>query len=173
VSPRSLKHADVLSRVETTCPAGHPQVLRCHPLRTGGGRFEPFPTQFWLVCPELTYALSRLEHEGWITRIQERIDSDAGLRAEVARDHERYAAERVTWLAADERAEIERRGLLREFSERGIGGTRDPTKVKCLHLHYAFHLARGSAIGRALDELGVLAVCAASSAEGRTQGPPA
>lgn len=161
MSARSLKHADVLSTVETTCPSGHPQVLRCHPLRQGEGRFAPFPTQFWLVCPQLTYALSRLEHEGWITRLQERMDADADFRAAVERDHARYAEERLTWLSDDERAEIERRNLLAEFSERGIGGTRDRTKVKCLHLHYAHHLARGSAIGRALDELGVLTPCAA------------
>ncbi len=172
MSGRSLKHPDVLSTVETECPAGHPQVLRCHPLRTGPGRFEPFPTQFWLVCPQLLYSLSRLEHDGWITKIQERIAEDAVFRAEVQGDHERHARERWAMLTEEERAEVERRGLVQELTDRGIGGTRDRTKVKCLHLHYAYHLARGSAIGRMLDELAVLAACAASSADGSVDERP-
>ncbi|MDJ0521673.1 MAG: DUF501 domain-containing protein [Planctomycetota bacterium] len=159
MSSRALKHADVLSTVETRCPAGHPQVLRCHPLRTGEGRFAPFPTQFWLVCPQLTYALSRLEHDGWITRLQDRIREDETFRLEVAGDHARYADERWAMLSSEEQEEVRRRGLESDLRERGIGGTRDRNMVKCLHLHYAFHLARGSAIGRVLDDLGVLAPC--------------
>ena len=99
MSDARLKHADVRSEVETTCPAGHDQVLRCHPLRLGGERFEPFPTLFWLVCPQLTYDLSRLEHEGWITRLQERLANDEAFRAEVERDHEVYAQERWSLLS--------------------------------------------------------------------------
>ena len=154
-----LKHPDVESTIATRCPAGHPQVLRCHPLRQGGERFEPFPTLFWLVCPQLTYALSRLEHEGWITKLQERLASDEAFRAAVERDHTAYGEERWSLLVDEERAEVERRGMAHELRARGIGGIRDRSTVKCLHLHYAHHLARGSAIGRALDELGVLAGC--------------
>jgi len=157
-----LRHPDVHGTVATHCPVGHPQVLRCHPLRRGGDRFEPFPTLFWLVCPQLTRALSRLEHEGWITRLQDRLAADATFRADVGRDHDAYVEERWSLLSAEERAEVGRRGLTAELCERGIGGTRDRGTLKCLHLHYAHHLARGSAVGRALDELGVLAPCARS-----------
>jgi len=151
--PRPLRLNDVRHVVATRCPAGHPQVLRCHPLRQGGERFEPFPTLYWLVCPALTYALSKLEHEGWIMRLGERLQSDADFRAEVEQDHDAYAAARWALLEAHEIAEIRRRGLEQDLRGRGIGGIRDRAAVKCLHLHYAHHLACGSAIGRALDEV--------------------
>ncbi len=151
--PRPLRLHDVRSTVATRCPAGHPQVLRCHPLRGGLSRCEPFPTLYWLVCPSLTYALSKLEHAGWITRLAERLQTEEAFRAAVEHDHDAYAAERWALLDAGEIAAIQRRGLEAEFRERGIGGIRDRSSVKCLHLHYAHHLARGSAIGQALDEM--------------------
>ncbi len=160
MASRPLKHDDVLQTVETRCPTGHPQVLRCYPLRTGGERFEPFPTMFWLVCPQLVAAVSRLEHEGWITRLATRMETDDELRAGVERDHEAYAAERWEVLSANHQAEVVRRGLEPQIREHGIGGIRNRSALKCLHLHYAFHLARGSTIGRELDALGTLKPCA-------------
>lgn len=162
MSDRRLKHDDVRSTVETRCPSGHPQVLRCYPLRTGSGRFEPFPTLFWLVCPALRAALSRLEHEGWIRRLGQRLRDDAAFLASVESDHASYATERWSLLSAPDRDEIRRRGLEGELTKTGIGGIRDWATVKCLHLHYAHHLARGSAIGRALEAVGALRPCAAA-----------
>ena len=165
MAPRPrLRHADVEHTVETRCPAGHAQVLRCHPLRRGGARFDPFPTLFWLACPQLTEALSRLEHEGWIKRLSERLVTDPALRAAVERDHDAYIAERWSRLSPEEQDEIRRRGLEGEFTQRGVGGIRNRASVKCLHLHYAHHLARGTALGAILDELGVLHPCAAPPA---------
>ena len=156
---RPLKHDDVIQTVETRCPAGHAQVLRCYPLRTGGTRFEPFPTLFWLVCPALVAAVSRLEHEGWIMRLTDKMRSDEALRAAVEQDHEAYAAERWELLSNEHRSEVTRRGLAAEIRGRGIGGIRNRDTLKCLHLHYGYHLARGSAIGRELEGLGVLRPC--------------
>jgi hypothetical protein len=50
-----------------------PTVCQLYPLtkpaaerrRKGGGRdFEPFPTMFWLTCPELKARISQLEDKG-------------------------------------------------------------------------------------------------------------
>jgi hypothetical protein len=109
----------------------------------------------------LLAAVSRLEHEGWIVKLGERLQEDAAFRADVDADHEAYAAERWSTLRPADQAEVIRRGLEVEFQERGIGGIRNRTGLKCLHLHYAHHLARGSAVGRELDKLGVLHACAA------------
>jgi len=158
---RPLRHDDVDSTVETRCPAGHPQVLRCYPLRKSSERFEPFPTLFWLVCPRLVDALSKLEHDGWIQRLSSRLEVDAAFRAEVEADHRAYIAERFAALSWEDQYEVRLRDLEADFSQRGIGGIRDFGYVKCLHLHYAHHLARGSAIGRALDAAGGLAACPA------------
>lgn len=156
-----LVHDDVRSEVVCRCPAGHPLVLRCHPVRTGGGRFEPFPTLFWLVCPRVIEDVSRLEHAGCIHAFEDRLAGDADARATLDQDHEAYIAERWSRLAADERAQLEARGLATSLFERGIGGLRDRRRLKCLHLHYAHHLARGSTIGRWIDEHGTVAPCPA------------
>jgi len=63
------------------------------------------------------------------------------------------------WLACDAVAAQ----IARLEYEGGIGGIADRATVKCLHLHYAHHLARGSALGEAIDALGEIRLCDAPS----------
>jgi exopolyphosphatase / guanosine-5'-triphosphate,3'-diphosphate pyrophosphatase len=111
--------------VVARCPGGHPLVIRNAPLDERG---DPFPTIFWLTCPDAVRAVSRLESEGWISRLNERIESDTGFAEAVAHAHAEYARER-----ARDDPSAERHG--------GVGGTRKG--LKCLHAHYANHLAGG------------------------------
>ena len=46
--------------VVARCPGGHPLVIRNAPVDERG---EPFPTTFWLSCPDAVRAVSRLEAE--------------------------------------------------------------------------------------------------------------
>src|SRR6266536_6533556 len=55
------------------CGPGHPLVIRNHPIDPDG---HPFPTLYWLTCPETVVAVSRLESEGWIKRLNERAEVD-------------------------------------------------------------------------------------------------
>jgi exopolyphosphatase / guanosine-5'-triphosphate,3'-diphosphate pyrophosphatase len=111
--------------VVSRCPGGHPLVTRNRPVDADG---TPFPTLFWLTCPKAVRAVSRLESAGAIAELNERIGTDAGLASAVERAHTEYARERAR---DDPRAEA--------FG--GVGGTR--TGLKCLHAHYANHLAGG------------------------------
>ena len=124
--------ADQLGREPTTpftvvarCPDGHPLVIRNEPIDAGG---KPFPTLFWLTCPAASRSVSRLESEGWISRLNERLPREAELSAALERAHDEYAQERA-------------RGHAGAEAFGGVGGTR--TGVKCLHAHYANHLAGG------------------------------
>ena len=139
--PREHRASDVevvreqLGRAPTTrfevavrCPLGHPLVIRDEPLDLRG---EPFPTTFWLTCPDAVKAVSRLEADGAIRRWNERFEHDTDVRLAVERAH----AE-----AAEERARLLPEG--RAWG--GVGGTR--RGVKCLHAHYANHLAGGEDI---------------------------
>ncbi len=103
----------------------HPLVIRNQPL---GGDGRPFPTLFWLTCPDAVKAVSRLEATGAIGRMNERWDTDPEWREAVERAHASYARERGRSEPA-----------AREWA--GVGGTR--VGVKCLHAHYAHHLAGG------------------------------
>ncbi|MGZ8611776.1 MAG: DUF501 domain-containing protein [Actinomycetota bacterium] len=109
----------VVARCAVTDP--HPLVIRNEPVDAEG---RPFPTTFWLTCPIAVKAVSRLESLGSIARLNTRIERDEAFAAAVARAHEEHARERDG-----------------ETGGPGVGGTR--TGVKCLHAHYANHLAGG------------------------------
>ncbi|HEX5936899.1 MAG TPA: DUF501 domain-containing protein [Actinomycetota bacterium] len=113
--------------VVARCTGGHPLVIRNRPVDATG---HPFPTVYWLTCPAAVAAVSRIEADGWIARL----NGDEGIAPAVAAAHRDYAAEREE--------------LLEGAGEwGGVGGTR--AGVKCLHTHYAFHLAGGDdVVGR-------------------------
>ena len=86
---RELRAADLaavrdqLGREPTTpftvvarCTGGHPLVIRNVPIDAAG---DPFPTTYWLTCPDAVKAISRVESEGWIARLNERMTDDDGV----------------------------------------------------------------------------------------------
>ena len=103
--------------------AGDPVVIRNAPLLDDG---TPMPTRYWLVGAEAVAAVSRLESAGGVRAAEAAVDP-----AELAAAHARYAAERDA--AVPPGAHPRPSG--------GVGGTRQG--VKCLHAHYAWHLAGG------------------------------
>jgi exopolyphosphatase/guanosine-5'-triphosphate,3'-diphosphate pyrophosphatase len=111
--------------VVARCPDGHPLVIRNHPVDADG---HPFPTLFWLTCPAAVKAISRVESQGAIARLSERLEADEGFAGALDAAHRAYAAERA-------RAAPEAAGW------GGVGGTR--AGLKCLHAHYANHIAGG------------------------------
>lgn len=130
-------------RVEVRCRHGAPQVVRVHPILDG----RPFPTLFWLTCPYLSRQVSGLESAGWISLLERRVKEDEALRRRVEEAHASYAKERLGLLSAAERGHLEASGQLTSLTMRGIGGTRDVRRVKCLHLHVAHALARSNPLG--------------------------
>jgi exopolyphosphatase / guanosine-5'-triphosphate,3'-diphosphate pyrophosphatase len=111
--------------VAARCPGGHPLVIRNAPLDQDG---HPFPTLFWLTCPVAVKAAARLEAEGWIRRWNARAEKDEALATALATAHQEYARERS-------------RGFPQPLAGRGVGGA--SRGVKCLHAHYANHVAGG------------------------------
>src|SRR4029079_14457160 len=59
------------------CSAGHPLVIRNFPRDADG---NPFPTLYWLTCPDHVKAVSTLESHGWIARLNADADTDPDLR---------------------------------------------------------------------------------------------
>ncbi len=165
---RPLKYEDVETHVERTCPTGHPAVVRCYPLRRVDGRLEPFPTLFWLVCPSLADELSRIEAAGGIRRIERAIGRDATLAGGVRADHRAYIAERWSLIRADDRDRVRGTPLAASLLDRGIGGLSTFARVKCLHVHYAHHLARGAMIGSWFEEHDSAPRCSISTTASRT-----
>jgi hypothetical protein len=103
---------------------GSPVVLRNSPFMHDG---TPMPTRYWLVGEPERTLVSRLEADGGVRA------AEADLDPEVLADaHRRYAAERDAAIPVDHAG---------HRPSGGVGGTR--VGVKCLHAHYAWHLAGG------------------------------
>lgn len=114
--------------------AGDPVVIRNAPFLRDG---TPMPTRYWLVDPALRAAISRLESAGGVRAAEAAVDAE-----ELGAAHAAYAAERDA--AIDPAHEGPR-------PSGGVGGTR--RGVKCLHAHYAWHLAGGDdPVGRWVEE---------------------
>ena len=139
-------------KVESYCQYGYPKVIQVYPLLREGEKFEPFPTMFWLTCPIIVEQISRLEEQRIIGQLERELAENSKLQAEYKKDHERYATERFALLKLEDKKFLEERGLIETLRERGIAGIQDHRFVKCLHAHYAHHVARESLIGRLLEE---------------------
>lgn len=113
---------------------GTPRVLRNAPVLASG---RPMPTLYWLVSPHDRLVVSRLESTGAIAEAEEQIDPDA-IRAA----HDAYRAERDRLIPDDYEG---------HRPSAGVGGTR--IGIKCLHAHYAYHLAGGDdPVGRWVEK---------------------
>ena len=121
--------------------AGEPIVIRNSPLLDDG---TPMPTRFWLVDPVLVTRVARIESAGGVRAAEAAVDAVA-LQAV----HDRYASERDAAIPADHEGPA---------PHGGVGGTR--RGVKCLHAHYAWHLAGGD------DPIGRWVAAALAEADG-------
>jgi len=129
-------------RVAARCPWGCPAVTEQAPYGPGG---EPFPTTYYLTCRHLVAAVSRLEAAGGVERWTAAVADEPGLSDELERATAEQVAIRRELAAGETGADA---GESLSF---GIGGSRNPGALKCLHAHVAFALARpGYGIGEAV-----------------------
>jgi hypothetical protein len=119
--------------VACRCPFGLPAVTEQSPYDAAG---EPFPTTYYLTCPHAVAAVSRLEAAGGVERWSDLVSAEDELAASLT-------------LATEEQRRVRRELAGGETGtdggaslELGIGGSRNPPQLKCLHAHIAFALAR-------------------------------
>lgn len=103
---------------------GMPSVIKNAPFLDDG---TPMPTRYWLCSPLILIAVSRLEAAGGVNQSEAEVDPE-----ELEHAHRRYQAERDADIPS---------GYIGPRPSGGVAGTR--TGVKCLHAHYAWHLAGG------------------------------
>jgi uncharacterized protein len=125
-SPRAF------GRVVARCPFGLPAVTEQTPYDVRG---EPFPTTYYVTCPHLVAAIARLEASGGVERWSEAASADAALGESLTwATEEQQRVRRL--LAGDDPGSDQGASLAL-----GIGGSRRPEHLKCLHAHVAFALA--------------------------------
>lgn len=111
-------------RVVVRSANGEPVVLMNAPLLDDG---TPMPTLYWLVGANEVYAVSQLEADGGV----DRVESLLGLEA-IDAIHMAYASARDALIPSSHEG---------HRPSGGVGGTR--RGVKCLHAHFAHWLSGG------------------------------
>ena len=115
--------------VACRCPCGLPAVVATRPRLSDG---TPFPTTYYLTCPNAVMACSRLEANGVMTEMNRRLDDDDDLAQQYAAAHRAYLADRAAL------------GEVPEIAGVSAGGM--PDRVKCLHALVGHALAAGPGV---------------------------
>lgn len=119
------------SAAAVRCGWGLPAVLRVDPLLDDG---TPFPTTFWLACPLANRHVGRLEAEGVMAGLSQRLARQPELAEAYAAAHRRYVEARDALGPPLPNADVSAGGM--------------PGRIKCLHALYGHHLAtRDNPIG--------------------------
>ena len=151
-----------------TIDGASPVAIKTYPLHGGAPRRmakannpislgTPFPTFYWLTCPQISRAISDLERRGFVSKMEGRLNSDPEEAARFLACHEHYAQERWSSLSEEDRHALEMNDgsiqrMRHMLQSSGVAGTnytaqRQPdgtfvASVKCLHAHYAHYRSR-------------------------------
>lgn len=127
--------------IAARCVCGRPTVVATAPRLENG---TPFPTVFYLTHPAAISAVGRMEAEGAMAGMTQRLAEDPALAAAHRRAHEAYLASR---------AEVGRLAGTGDVPEiEGISAGGMPTRVKCLHVLVGHALAAGPGVNPLGDE---------------------
>ena len=135
VSAQLGRPARGVRAVAHECSCGLPDVVQTEPVLTDG---TPFPTLYYLTCPRSCSAVGRLEADGVMAAMTERLAAEPDLAAAYRAAHEAYLAER------------EAIGHVEAIAGVSAGGM--PDRVKCLHVLVAHALAAGPGVNPLGDE---------------------
>ncbi len=129
VSMQLGREARDIVAIAARCICGNPIVVQTSPRLSDG---TPFPTMYYLTLPAATAALSRLEADGVMVELQDRLGTDPEFAAAYQRAHESFLADRA------------KLGDVPEIEGISAGGM--PTRVKCLHALAGHALAAGPGV---------------------------
>ena len=117
------------------CPCGWPDVVETFPRLPDGA---PFPTLYYLTCPQAAARIGTLEASGLMAGMTARLRTDPDLAARYSAAHRSYLARRESLAHVPEIASVSAGGM--------------PDRVKCLHVLVAHSLAAGPGVNPLGDE---------------------
>lgn len=127
----------------------NPAVLLVDPLPKG----KPFPSMYWLTSPLIHKAIAEIESTAWIKDFENNIlPNDSALALRLRQDNEKYRD--LRWQLFNKlhpQSSVEE-SYLKVLRETGVGGIQNFSRVRCLHMHYAYHLVHGGVVGEELDK---------------------
>tara|TARA_R110002049_G_scaffold84501_5_gene215019 strand:- start:464 stop:979 length:516 start_codon:yes stop_codon:yes gene_type:complete len=126
-----------------------PAVLKVDPLADG----KPFPSMYWLTSPLLHKAISHIESTAWIKEFENiTLPQNEEYKNRLKADNENYRKLRWDLFQTLHRSEEVSPAFVKVIKESGIGGIQSFDRVRCLHMHYAYHLVHGGLVGELLDK---------------------
>jgi len=117
---------------------------------------QPFPTCYWLSDTALCSFIGNLEASGLIKQLEDAVVNGELDISSLIKDNVTCIRRRLSLLTASSASALAAAGGSQAavvLFSRGIGGICDFSRVRCLHVHIAMHIAEpgGTAIGRYLE----------------------
>jgi len=137
--------------VPVECQFGFPVVVKTKPLIGKSDERQIFPTLYWLTCPYRVEQISKIESEGFISALEDRLRKDRNMKRSYIEQQKSYKEERNRLLSESDRNFLKRQSM-EESLDKGIGGIEDFSHVKCLHMHLAHHLVDRNVVGSILEK---------------------
>ncbi len=152
ISMQINRKARGIKSIPARCGYGFSQVVEVMPVLETG---EPFPTIYWLTCPQLVKEISHLEADGKIKDIDDLIQKDTVFCQELRKAHEQYSRVRDSSIQEIPEKKDGKLSNIRNIMQRkGIGGMRCFDTTKCLHLHYAHYMVTSdNPIGKVVSQM--------------------
>jgi uncharacterized protein len=125
-----------------------PQVLQVPPVVEG----KPFPSLYWLCCPDLKKAIDQIESQGDIKKIEDWIKTDPHMINVLHKNTQNYIKLRLDLMRETDWAQMSNENMAQALREKGIGGLADYTRIRCLHMHYAYSIIHPNEFGDYLNQ---------------------
>jgi len=127
--------------VAERCVFGFPRIVVLSPLGAKGAgdpvNHEALSNLVWLTCPYLNDMIHRYEDRGYVSKIASFIESRQVLKEMMAAAHSHFYYFRKK-LYRDFFSDMYPDELIGLFNT-GVGGIRDGSTLKCLHMNFAHY----------------------------------
>lgn len=127
--------------VAELCDYGYPRIIILSPKPVEGSgeeyNYEALSNIIWLTCPYLNDKIHEFEDRGYIGRISAFMESHQAMKEKMATANSHYYYFRKK-LYMDFFGELYPERLIDLFNS-GIGGVRDGSSLKCLHMNFAHY----------------------------------
>ncbi len=152
-----LKSDDVfIGGIVERCKFGYPRMILLDPgtgkKNKNGINYESISNIFWLTCPYLNGKIHDMENSGYIEKISKFIQDDLELKGLMNDANSSFYYLRKS-IYKDHFGSAFSGRMMRVFDS-GIGGIRDISSLKCLHIHFShFRVCSSNVAGRLVSLL--------------------
>lgn len=123
------------------CLHGFPRIIMLSPVKselTGDQiYYESLSNILWLTCPYLNEKIHAIEDLGYISRISRFVSNNHQMKEKMSAAHSHFYYLRKR-LYRDFFKDLYPEKLIGLFNT-GVGGVRDYTSLKCLHMHFSHY----------------------------------